>query len=292
MKVGIATTDEEIASCFDVIRELRPHLQRESFVSIVRDMGREGYSLAFCEVEGQVVAVAGFRMKRTLYCDSFLYIDDLVTASDQRSRGIGRSLLTWLEDYAHGHGCASVHLDSGMQRKDAHRFYEANGYIASGYHFRSDQDNRVPWSTWDDQRQSEGQSSGAVNRRIGFVAVDHVQLAMPPGGEDSAREFYGGVLGLKEVPKPQILAARGGVWFEAGQVRIHLGAEADFRPARKAHPAIQVDDLRSVATRLQSHQIEFKPGEPLSDRKRGYADDPFGNRLEFVELKVNPSTKE
>lgn len=113
--------------------------------------------------------------------------------------------------------------------------------------------------------------------------VDHVQLAMPPGGEAEARGFYEGLLGITEVPKPHHLATRGGCWFEDDKVKIHLGVEADFRPAKKAHPALLVSDLRSLVTALEEAGAELVTDEPLEGYDRVYAYDPFGNRLELLE---------
>lgn len=113
--------------------------------------------------------------------------------------------------------------------------------------------------------------------------IDHVQLAMPEGGEDGARAFYGGLLGMDEVPKPPNLARRGGCWFEGGEVRLHLGVEADFRPARKAHPALLVDDLGALRRRLSEAGVECRDDEPLEGFVRTYVDDPFGNRLELMQ---------
>lgn len=115
-------------------------------------------------------------------------------------------------------------------------------------------------------------------------SVHHVQLAMPIGGEDTARSFYEGVLGLPEVPKPPDMAARGGCWFERGDVRLHLGVEADFRPARKAHPALLVDDLPSLVDRLRDAGAPLTAGDPLDDfSHRWFVDDPFGNRIELLQ---------
>ena len=114
-------------------------------------------------------------------------------------------------------------------------------------------------------------------------AVHHVQMAMPAGGEDAARGFYGGLLGLPEVPKPPALAARGGCWFESATVRIHLGVEADFRPARKAHPALLVHDLDALSTRLRDAGFEVVDDDELPDFDHVYAYDPFGNRLELLQ---------
>lgn len=116
------------------------------------------------------------------------------------------------------------------------------------------------------------------------VGLDHVQLAMPPGGEDAARAFYGGVLGLVEVAKPADLAARGGCWFEGGAARVHLGIDLDFRPAVKAHPALLVDDLAALTTRLAEAGVAVIPGRPLAGYVRGDIADPFGNRIELMQL--------
>lgn len=115
------------------------------------------------------------------------------------------------------------------------------------------------------------------------VAIDHVQLAMPAGGEAAAQEFYEGLLGLRRVPKPAHLEARGGCWFENESVKIHLGVDGEFRPARKAHPALVVEDLDSLVEILR---VAGTPiwSEPLEGHLRVYVDDPFGNRVELLEL--------
>lgn len=113
--------------------------------------------------------------------------------------------------------------------------------------------------------------------------IDHVQLAMPAGREDEARSFYGGVLGMTEVVKPPVLAARGGVWFRSGEAQVHLGVEAEFRPARKAHPALLVRGLAALADRLRSAGIAVVDDEALPGFDRVYVADPFGNRLELLE---------
>lgn len=113
--------------------------------------------------------------------------------------------------------------------------------------------------------------------------IDHIQLAMPAGQEALAREFYSGTLGLTEVPKPGNLARRGGAWFEGGTLRLHLGVEADFRPARKAHPAFLVQQLDAFAQHLRRAGVPVITDEPLKGYNRFYVSDPFGNRLEFLE---------
>ena len=114
------------------------------------------------------------------------------------------------------------------------------------------------------------------------VRLDHVQLAMPAGREDDAAAFYEGVLGIPQVPKPAELATRGGCWFESGDVRLHLGVEEPFTPARKAHAALEVDGLRELVERLAAagHDVRDEPYEGFD---RIYTDDPFGNRLELLE---------
>jgi len=113
--------------------------------------------------------------------------------------------------------------------------------------------------------------------------IDHVQLAMPAGGEARARAFYEGVLGITEVPKPPHLAARGGCWFENDRVKIHLGVDPDFHPAKKAHPALLVSDLPALVAQLEAIGAELLTDEPLGGYDRVYAVDPFGNRLELME---------
>jgi catechol 2,3-dioxygenase-like lactoylglutathione lyase family enzyme len=113
--------------------------------------------------------------------------------------------------------------------------------------------------------------------------IDHVQLAMPTGGEGAARDFYGRLLGLPEVPKPPELRKRGGVWFESDVVKIHLGVDIDFRPARKAHPGLVVRELRTLVSNLRQAGFEVSEDESVKDCYRVYVHDPFGNRLEFTE---------
>lgn len=115
-----------------------------------------------------------------------------------------------------------------------------------------------------------------------FIEIDHVQLAMPPGQEDCARAFYAGLLGMQEIPKPPELAKRGGCWFESGSVQIHLGVEADFRPARKAHPALRCSDYEGLLYRLREAGVVVDEPNDIPGVKRCHAHDPFGNRIELV----------
>ena len=115
------------------------------------------------------------------------------------------------------------------------------------------------------------------------VRLDHVQLAMPPGGEERARAFFRDALGIPEVPKPPELARRGGCWFERDALKIHLGVETDFRAARKAHPALLVEDLPQLIAKLERLGYAVKKDDPLEGYHRVYVDDPFGNRIELLE---------
>ena len=116
-----------------------------------------------------------------------------------------------------------------------------------------------------------------------ILAYDHVQLAMPAGREAEARAFYAALLGFAEAAKPANLARRGGCWFELGPIKLHLGVEADFRPARKAHPAFLVSDLASLCARLADAGHPSRTDEPLEGYARAFVDDPFGNRIELME---------
>ena len=117
-----------------------------------------------------------------------------------------------------------------------------------------------------------------------ILSIDHVQIAIPAGEEDKARAFYVKQLGFTEIPKPPELARRGGAWFQAGSVQVHLGVESDFRPARKAHPAFLVDDLDGLIAGMQAAGYETDTSQPpLDGYQRAHVFDPFGNRIELME---------
>ena len=118
---------------------------------------------------------------------------------------------------------------------------------------------------------------------MAIIGLDHVQVAMPQGGEDRARAFYGEVLGLPERPKPPELAACGGCWFETDSVKIHLGAEQDFRPSAKAHPGLLVSDLDGLLTRCRDRGFRATEPELIEATRRAFVHDPFGNRIELME---------
>ncbi len=121
-------------------------------------------------------------------------------------------------------------------------------------------------------------------------ALDHVQLAMPPGGEPAARHFYSDVLAIPEIQKPAHLAKRGGCWFERGALKVHLGVEQNFHPAGKAHPAFTVSNLAELTKRLKAEGFAVIADEPLAGYERCYVNDPFGNRIELLEPLVDRPT--
>jgi hypothetical protein len=116
-----------------------------------------------------------------------------------------------------------------------------------------------------------------------IAALDHVQLAAPPGSEELLRAYYIKTLGMTEIPKPPTLAGRGGCWFAAGTAQLHLGIQTDFTPATKAHPGIRVTDIHAYAQRLTDHGAPVTWDDNLPGHHRFYSLDPVGNRLEFLE---------
>jgi catechol 2,3-dioxygenase-like lactoylglutathione lyase family enzyme len=119
-----------------------------------------------------------------------------------------------------------------------------------------------------------------------IVGLDHVQLAIPPGSEGRCRAFYVALLGMTELTKPPVLAARGGLWLKGGGIEIHLGVEQDFRPARKAHPAITVSDIDALAARLTKAGSDVAWDDLVAGTRRFFTHDPLGNRLEFIAAKA------
>jgi catechol 2,3-dioxygenase-like lactoylglutathione lyase family enzyme len=116
-----------------------------------------------------------------------------------------------------------------------------------------------------------------------IAGIDHVQIAIPPGADDAARAFYGGVLGLPEIPKPPPLNASGGMWFVTGATQLHIGSQADFVPARKAHPAFIVEDFEGYCALLRTRGVAVREEAQVAKRRRAGVEDPFGNRIELIE---------
>lgn len=131
----LATTEREILNCFNVMSELRPHLEEEDFLSTIEHMNREGYQLAYIDLQDEVVAVAGYRIYTNLFMGKHLYVDDLVTAPNFRSKGYGEEMITWLRSEALDKGCHYFHLDSGTHRAEAHKFYFNQGFEIASFHF-------------------------------------------------------------------------------------------------------------------------------------------------------------
>jgi catechol 2,3-dioxygenase-like lactoylglutathione lyase family enzyme len=226
---------------------------------------------------GDALAVAACFDEAVEYADPYRY------------RFTGRStLVPFFEPPAGGH---RVEVHTRLWDADAqagvieytyaghHRYHGAAlveigpGGLIRGWREWQHQDDTTDWPT---RRGGPPPDTALV------TGLDHVQLAMPPGGEAAARGFYGGVFGLREVPKPGELAARGGVWFAGRAVALHLGVERDFRPARKAHPGLLVDDLQAVRARLAAAGRIWTEGDGV-DVRRVFVDDPFGNRLELID---------
>lgn len=135
MRVYIASTEQELKHIVPVLLELRDHYDTESLLVRIRQQQRDGYRLAFVEENDEVLAVAGFVITSKLAWGRHLYVDDLVTAAERRSRGAGHCLMNWLRQYAVDNGCEQLHLDSGVQRFRAHRFYLREGFDINGHHF-------------------------------------------------------------------------------------------------------------------------------------------------------------
>jgi len=135
MDIFLAKTDKDIAACFPVLKELRPDLVEAEFVQKIRELEKRGYMIAFLAVSGKPVSVTGFRLGESLAWKHYMYVDDLVTLKQERSKGYGTAMLNWLTIFAREKGCATFHLDSGIQRKEAHRFYEREGLQIASYHF-------------------------------------------------------------------------------------------------------------------------------------------------------------
>lgn len=134
-EILIAETDNEIKACYPVVVQLRPSYSEVDFLSQVIKQKESNYHLAYLKNNNTVCSVAGYRYSENLAWGKFLYVDDLITDSKQRSNGYGKVLLDWLIDQAKEHQCQQLHLDSGIQRIDAHRFYQREGLSHTGHHY-------------------------------------------------------------------------------------------------------------------------------------------------------------
>jgi len=130
---------------------------------------------------------------------------------------------------------------------------------------------------------------GMTDEHVPWIAdIDHIQIAAPPGCEEQARHFFGQLLGLPEIEKPLPLRSRGGCWFQVGSRQLHIGVEHPFRPATKAHPAFAVHDIESLFSHLQANGVACRWDDSVEGVRRFFADDPWGNRLEFTEPAALP----
>ena len=133
--IKIAENADELSNCFPVMAQLRPHLDPDSFIEQVLRQTIHNYRIVYLKVNDKIVAVAGFRLSHNLAWGEFLYVDDLITDEHERSKGYGKQLLDWLIKHAKENNCQQLHLDSGIQRKNAHRFYEREGMIFASHHY-------------------------------------------------------------------------------------------------------------------------------------------------------------
>lgn len=201
--------------------------------------------------------------------------------SRHRGRGVGSALLQAVVERARRLEKAVVVAGIDAANTGSIRFHERAGFREVGRLPGIGRKFGEPVGLVLLQLDLVGATTEASPGRV--VAVDHVQLAMPAGGEDEARTFYRNLLGLPEVTKPPHLAARGGCWFEHDSAKVHLGVEADFRPARKAHPALRIAGLDALVDRLREAGVTIVDDEPLPGHDRVYVEDPFGNRIELLE---------
>lgn len=135
MQIKLAETEQEIMRCFPVMQQLRPHIKEEEFATRVRKQIEQGYHLAYLQAVNKIYTLAGFRIQINLTMGRHLYVDDLVSDENNRSCGCGRQMLGWLINFAKEHGCGQLHLDSGVQRHGAHRFYFNNKMSIKSFHF-------------------------------------------------------------------------------------------------------------------------------------------------------------
>lgn len=133
--IKVAEIPEDIARCYPVMAQLRPHISAEDFIPTVKEQMKDAYRLVYLSEGNEIAAVAGFRINNNLAWGKHVYVDDLITDQHKRSRGIGNALLSWLIKEAKNNDCSQLHLDSAIQRKDAHRFYEKEGMQLASYHY-------------------------------------------------------------------------------------------------------------------------------------------------------------
>jgi GNAT superfamily N-acetyltransferase len=270
----------------DDARTLVEELEEELSRSYAAEQ-RHGYDLArifqpnvrffLARLDGEAVGCGGVAFEE----GGLAEIKRMYVRPRERGRRIGCAILARLEEEARGRHVARLVLETGDVLHAAHRLYRAAGFTPCGPFgaFASMPPASIARSVFMEKRL--GDRAAALGEAT-MLAVDHFQLAIPPGGEPAARRFFVGVLGMAEEQKPAPLASRGGCWFRAGGVHLHCGVESPFQPQRKAHPAFLVNDLDALADALASAGVTLRWDESVPDRRRFYADDPFGNRQEFM----------
>jgi aminoglycoside 6'-N-acetyltransferase I len=201
------------------------------------------------------------------------FLEGIYVEPAWRRHGIARRLCEAIEEWASEHGCTEFASDTFTDYFDSQRMHEALGFTET--------DRVIYYRKELKTVAGEDSADGTVPYLSG---IDHVQVAIPSGEEERAREFYSGILGFQEVPKPPDLAARGGAWFRSGnKIVVHLGIDPGFQPATKAHIAFRCADYAGLLQRLQIHGVAIVPDERLFEgRAHCYVADPFGNRIELV----------
>lgn len=258
----------------------RPHVQPN-----VHRPTRDGFvrALAARTLDTLVIERAGkaFGILQLETDPAWLMTVRTLVVEEQRTGG-GRYAIEYTLDAAFERRRVDrVFLEVLEANHGARRLYESVGFVQEGLYRNGYRDetgtfhNLVPYGILAGERDPDASP---------FCTIDHVQLAMPAGGEDLARDFYVGALGMQERPKPLELAARGGAWFRSDLANIHLGVDPDFRPAKKAHPALACRHFDVLIARLKSRGIETIDDEHrYEERRHAYVNDPFGNRLELLD---------
>ncbi len=228
-------------------------------------------------VAGDDSAIVGCALAE--WRDGHAYIGRVGTLPAHRHAGLAGAILDALEERARAQGYTRVRLATRLQLTNLRRWYEARGYRAASYGTHAGK----AWPTWIDFEKDLAAPASAVAKGEGFgvAALDHVQLAVPRGAEDEARAFWVGVLGFVEIPKGEG-TSKSGAWFQDGAAQIHVGVEDDFRPARKAHPALRVRGLDALRARLVAAGRPIEALPALAGHARFHSSDPFGNRVEFI----------
>lgn len=252
----------------DVIREVDESGEpASSYRAAFEEIRAEAHQdLLVGEVDGEVVATAQVAWVRQLtYVGGLMcQLESVRVRSDRRGEGLGRQLVEHVVARARTRGAARVELTTNAQRTRAQEFYAALGFTPSHV----------------GMKLYLGPSTVSGTARP--MRLHHVQVACPHGGEEAARRFYGQALGIPEVPKPPVLATRGGCWFRGEGVEVHVGVEEPFAPARKAHPAFVVDDIDALADRVASHGFPVTWDDDFPGHRRFYTADGAGNRVELL----------